>query len=680
MINELYNLSLALNSVQVQTQNWHRKYKPIPNIRENAPCVCITVSGGKVTVISLVGTELGRSLRKYGSNQGSYPCMNLAPLYRITDDSVKKELADLSKHPEKIDDACICKMRTWCTENNWGRKFQGKYKICMENMPVELHPVAVQYKPLQILLDETKLFATASDLHTELERTVWEMLSRGEDTVLALTVLFYQGKKDKSADDDYGSLSVALDAAKLTDDGIPAVSEKFVFELNKCLLDMNSEPRAAGKENAVDAFDIPFQTIEEPMPNVKLAGGFDVTLRTLFKEQLCQTRYGKIENASYPISPQMRMQLQSALEWIGSSERKNTTWINTDKNEILFAYPSSLSEVPISYTALFKQSVNKDTTFSTQAKQFIQELQRTKEIGTDAHAKRITVFVLKKIDKARTKVVYTRQTDPYELEKRSEEWTLGCANLPMFSFGMPKTLYPLDVADILNRFWKQNGEIATDKFKPFFKYHGIEILMEPDLPVTADLHRLSESAMIVGAYFGNLRVKNNWSHPVWEKAKNMLALMGLFLYREHIRKDDYMDNLPYIYGQLLKTADELHVLYCRVVRGGDVPPQLVGSSLFQNAAEAPIRTLNVMSQRIMPYYSWAKSYRLKEVKEPQKESWRAGWLYRICEQTMDKLQNSWTPQTRFNDEEKAQLFIGYLAAFPKKEEREISFEEESANE
>lgn len=250
-----------------------------------------------------------------------------------------------------------------------------------------MHPVAVQYKPLQILLDETKLFATASDLHTELERTVWEMLSRGEDTVLALTVLFYQGKKDKSADDDYGSLSVALDAAKLTDDGIPAVSEKFVFELNKCLLDMNSEPRAAGKENAVDAFDIPFQTIEEPMPNVKLAGGFDVTLRTMFKEQLCQTRYGKIENASYPISPQMRMQLQSALEWIGSSERKNTTWINTDKNEILFAYPSSLSEVPISYTALFKQSVNKDTTFSTQAKQFIQELQRTKETGTDAHAK-----------------------------------------------------------------------------------------------------------------------------------------------------------------------------------------------------------------------------------------------------------------------------------------------------
>lgn len=67
--------------------------------------------------------------------------------------------------------------------------------------------------------------------------------------------------------------------------------------------------------NLNDAFGIPFQAIEEPMPNVKLAGGFDVALRTMFKKQRCQTRYGKIENASYPISPQMRMGLQAALEW-----------------------------------------------------------------------------------------------------------------------------------------------------------------------------------------------------------------------------------------------------------------------------------------------------------------------------------------------------------------------------
>ena len=165
-----------------------------------------------------------------------------------------------------------------------------------------------------------------------------------------------------------------------------------------------------------------------------------------------------------------------------------------------------------------------------------------------------------------------------------------------------------------------------------------------------------------------------------KKAKDMLALRGLLFYRERIGKEKYMESLPYLYGQLLKAADELHALYCKVVRNGEVPSQFVGGTLFQSAAEAPIRTLNILSQRIMPYYSWAKSYRLKGIMEADKESWRAGWLYRICEQIVDKLQNSWAPQTRFSDEEKAQLFIGYLAAFPKKEQSEKNSKEDSTNE
>ena len=679
MINELYDLSEALKSARVQTQNWHRKYRPIPNIRSNAPCVRIVITDGRVVRISSVDTSYSQILRKFGSNQGSYPCMNLAPLYRITDENVKRELSDIRDHPERIDESCIIRMKTWATENNWGRKFQGKYKISMKSTPEELLP-ATGYIPLQILLDETKLFTNASHLHAELDRIAWEMLERREHTSLALAVLFYQGKPDKQADDDYGSLSVAFDSTKLIDEGTPAVSEKFVLGLNAYLLDTESNSSEPDDQGLVDAFGIPFQVVEEPMPNVKLAGGFDVTLRTMFKEQYCQTRYGRIENAGYPISPEIRKKLQAALEWISSPEQKNTTWINTGKNEILFAYPFSLPDVPISYTAMFKRSDKKETSFAMQAQQFVQQLRQTKEVGADTHAKRIRIFVLRKIDKARTKIVYTKKTNPDELEKCSEEWSMGCANLPTFPFGIPNVLFPLDVADILNRFWKQNGEIATDKFSACPKYHGIEILMDTDLSVLGDLHRLSDSAMTIGAFYGNLSAKKEFRSPALEKAKDMLALIGLFLYREHIRKDDYMENLPYIYGQLLKAADELHALYCNVVRNGDIPPQLAGSGLFQNAAEAPVRTLNLLSQRIMPYYSWAKSYRLKGIKENGKESWRAGWLYRICEETMDKLQSCWTAHTRFSDEEKAQLFIGYLAAFPKKNQYEETFEEETANE
>lgn len=207
--------------------------------------------------------------------------------------------------------------------------------------------------------------------------------------------------------------------------------------------------------------------------------------------------------------------------------------------------------------------------------------------------------------------------------------------------------------------------------------------MEPAMSVCSDFQLLSGNAATLSAHLGYLSATKDWYHPRWNDAKNILALLGLFLYRNGIRKDDYMDNLPYLYGQLLKAADELHVLYCKVVRKGEIPPQLAGGGLFLAAAEAPLRTLNVLSRRIAPYYQWAISYRLQGIQIEGQESWRAGWLYRLCEDISGKIKQNWTMQTRFNEEEKAQMFIGYLAAFPKSEKNETNetkTEEDTVNE
>ncbi len=662
MINELYNLSNALEQAGIPMQSWDREYNPIPKIRKGAPCVCITVSEDEVVSISQVDEKFNKILRKYGSNQASFPCMNLAPLYRITDESTKEEIIEIGKHPEKVDDACISKMRAWCVEKNWGEKFQKKYRRCMDKIPKEdLASAAEKYKPLQVLIEETRGFTESSHLFKELEKKVWEMITHKIDISLAMNVLFFCLPQKQKEDSSYGSLSVAFDSVKLIDSGVSAISEAFVSGLNQSLLETENSKEASEKRETEDAFGVSPTVLRKPMPKVRLAGGFEVILRTMFKEHYCQTRYGKIEDRSYPISDQMRMKIKAALEWLGGSkEQENKTWVTIGDKEILFVYPSALSSVPVSYTAMFKRSQSQEIAFSDQAHRFIEELNKTKESGTDTRAKGIQIFVLRKIDNACTKIVYTKQVNPYELEKNSEEWTRGYLNLPVFRFNLQNGLYPLDVADILNCFWKQNGEIVTNKFKPFSKYHGIEILMNQDLPVNADLHKLSESAMTIGAFMGNTCARIDLTHESSKKwnllqnrVKGMLMLMGLLLYRKNIRKDYYMDNLPYLYGQLLKAADELHALYCHVVRkDGEIPPNLVGSSLFRNAAEAPIRTMNLLSQRIMPYYSWAKSYRLKGIKESGKESWRAGWLYSICEKTMGKLQNNWKEPMQFNDEEK----------------------------
>ena len=92
-------------------------------------------------------------MRKYGkgTNTGSYPCMNLAPLYRITDDAIKKSL--LALKAEDLDTDRIAEIKKWCQNNNWGKKFQSLYKKSMVNQPAELLALAPVYEPLQILVE-----------------------------------------------------------------------------------------------------------------------------------------------------------------------------------------------------------------------------------------------------------------------------------------------------------------------------------------------------------------------------------------------------------------------------------------------------------------------------------------------------------------------------------------------
>lgn len=665
MINELYGLSTAMKDAGLTVTSWDRKYKPIPNIRSNAPCVRIELCDGKVVHISSVEPELGSKLRKYGNNQGSYPCMNLAPLFRIDGEENKKKLDEVKQlPPESLDEEKLSEIQSWCTHNNWGKKYQSKYNISMVKIPKELSDRVPQYKPLSVLVSETQYFEDSEILHEQLKLQVFSLLRCKEQVQLALQVLFYQGKNNKDAVDDYGTLSVALESTRLLTNGSPAVSTRFVEELNMALQESEPAESSLGGK-AVDAFGISFDPIEEPMPEVKLAGGFDVKLRSMFKEQRCQTRYARIEDGSYPISQKMRKSLHAALNWIGQKDKREIYWINSDKNEVLFAYPSQLPKTPISFTRSFGSSDNSKT-FQEQSKRFLEDLKSTRKEGADSRAEGIQLFIIRKVDKARTKVIYSRQTNAYELEQLSEQWTIGCSrNLPKFSFGQPRVPFPLNTADVFNGFWKQDGTPLTNKYKPVPKYHGMELLMEPAMTITKDLHNLVEKGMAIGCYLGNELVMNGTKLPI-RRVYDLLALMGLLLYRKGIRKDDYMENLPYLYGQLLKTSDELHALYCKVVRNGDYPSQFVGSSLYQSAAETPIRTLNVLGQRIAPYYSWAKGYRLKNIQKEGEESWRAKWLYSQYESITTKLNDKWTIRTRFNDEEKAQLFIGYLAAFPKK--------------
>lgn len=686
MINELYRLTEALDQANIKTERTHPKYKLIPKVTKKAPCVHIIFDSGHIYKVENIEKEMAAQIRKYGSNQGTFPALNLAPLYRLKDESEKKTVSDLIEG--KSTDFDIEKIREFCRVNNWGKKFRNKFHISMQDVPEEIAGLfqknGMKFPAFEQLIEETEFFVEPEQLHAELAQAAFTMLEQKKGIALALQILFYSEKAEKSAEKDYGTLSVVLDCRKLIDQGLSVAAASFTSILNQKLLETDAEEKKEAAEKEMDAFGQSFVPLEEPMPTVKLAAGFEVSLRTMFRGQPCQSRYGRIENATYPISKEMRFKLQSALAWLSDAGHKEITWISTDKNEALFAYPETLRENMYSMVSFCKRrsmpeektngtvnaKISKKSEFEAAAEGFIKELHKTKKPGTDPMAERIQYFVLRKLDKARTRVVYTYNTSPAQIEHCSDQWSLGCRNLPRFFFGQPATLFPMDVSDILNQVWRQDGKLSTDKFKPIPRYHGMQLLFGTEMPaVRRDLFILMNNVTNLGPHLGKSKIAregyNSSQILLLRQTQNALALMGLLLYQLGSRKENYMQEFPYLFGQMLKVSDDLHEMYCKVVRDNDVPNALAGSGLYVAGAEQPYKTLAVLGHRMIPYIEWAKSYRGKGILKKNEESWRAGWYLSLYEDAATKLYAVWGRQTRFNEEEKAQYFIGYLAGYPK---------------
>lgn len=689
MINELYRLSGTLQKKGISRQDWHGDYKPLPKVTSKAPCIRIWIAeDGTVSDYEKVSTELVQLLRKYGNNQGSFPAFNIVPLYRITDSNEISYLNEVERGNVNPD---VEKIRTCCKENNWESKNIKKINRCLYDIPKKLLGIISSSERhednvVSQLAYLTLNFSDESCKHAvtfreSLEKCIFSKLQKNEDVDISLSMLLHEGDSKKLSKKDKGSnMSVILDVQDWKRYGYPVANANTTIWLNEVLLTSIQNIKEECN-NDIDAFGTCFVNPNRPMPNVKLSG-FEVILRSMFRGQPCQWRYGKIDDGSYPISETNRSLIKSSLEWASNIEREGITWQKIDKNEIVFVYPSELPEVPIKYASIFgpKVSENKNITekrFENVAREFIKTFNG---IPTNEKPDFIQILTIRKIDKGRSKVIFTHNTSPEQLMNSAIAWDRGCQNLPSMSIGERIVPYPLQIAKVINNIWKQDGELAQGKniIERVKHYQGIELMLDilqKDM-FQNFLHILITSSSGLIKYMGNIsHGKREFQNGSAEKRFNRLkqeisfifSILALLLYKCNERKENYMENMAYLVGQLLHISDEMHALYCIVERKGDVPPQLAGNSMFVTARETPNLAISQLSVRISPYIMWAKQYRYKNIQEKGKESWKAGWYLSLFEITSNKLSQVISDVTRFNDYEKAQLFIGYMASFPKKE-------------
>jgi hypothetical protein len=691
LINELHELAKTLDSKNISVAKWHRKYRELPKY----PCFRIWLNeDGKVCRIERLAPEHIVALRKYGDNQSSFPAFNISPLYRVVDTKVISELDKISTGQNKAD---IVKMKSWCTADNWIKGAPGQVRRSVNDCAHELVDSLLLESKNSIIAKLAELCQKSEEnstggFRTSLEACIFEKLRKDEDVSDMLMLLFHCGTADKEHINDTGrKLCVILDVQNWRPYGYPVASEHTTAILNELLLKMGSTDEKPVKGEQSDAFGEPFVNPDEPMPNVKLAG-FDVTLRSMFDGKPCQTRYNKINDGSYPISPEHRSSIKAALEWISNASNQQTTWVKIDKNEIAFVYPSKLPDVPPKFASLFGRSKAKDAVqtenrFEAVAKDFIKTFNG---LPTEQKPDRIQIFSIRKIDKARSKVLFTHNSTPEQLVKAADVWSKGCRNIPRLDLEEPLTPFPLEIANILNTVWKQNGGADGKTQVESMKYYqGMELLLDilPQSAIHSFLHiQLENAAGLFGSVGYLLHSHKGIASEAEIKKLNVqkssaartYSVLGLLLYKCEIRKENYMEELPYLLGQWLHVSDELHVLYCKVKREGEIPPQLAGSALLTSAGEMPYQALALLSSRMNPYVSWAKQYRCQGVQDAGKESWRAQWLLSLSEKLADQITPQMNKSVRFGDFEKAQLYIGYMASLPSKS-KSVKTEEEAEN-
>lgn len=686
MINELHNLAKTLNSMEISSNEWHREYKTLPKVTAKSPCIRIWLdNNGSICGLESLDAEHASVLRKYGNNQNSFPAFNISPLYRLTDLESIKELEKIEKGQSEPD---IERIKSWRSENNWIKGVPGQVQRSLMDCPARLLDAIGTQAQMNdniitelILLCEKLCKNIEGGFRASLENCIFEKIQKGEDVGLALALLFHKGSAEKEHSKDVGNkLSVILDVKDWRRYEYPVASEHTTFQLNGMLLANSANVEIPEDNSQFDAFGSPFVNPNEPMPSVKLSG-FEVTLRSMFNGQPCQYRYGQIDDASYPITIENRSSIKKALEWIADPSRRQVTWEKIDKDELVFVYPSRLPNVLPKFASLLGapsiQPKRAASRFESISKEFVKSF-RGIPVGQKPDS--LQIFTIRKLDKARSKILFTHNTTPEQLIQAADEWSLGCHNIPDLEIGEGITPFPLEVGAIVNGVWKQNGERADGKttVKRMKYYQGIELLLDilPQGAVYNFLHIVLENSSGLINYLGNLLHRGregggNTELRRLETKKNVAAqiisVLGLLLYKCDIRKEKYMEELAYLLGQLLHVSDELHTLYCKIKRKGDIPPQLAGSALFRTAGEMPFQALSQLSTRLNPYISWAKQYQYKNIETQGQESWRARWLLGLFEQFSNKVHLQMDKSIRFSDYEKAELFIGYMSSLPKKE-------------
>jgi hypothetical protein len=455
----------------------------------------------------------------------------------------------------------------------------------------------------------------------------------------------------------------------------------------------NNSSALSGKVNAniVDKF---------PDPNLSLIG-----ITQLFgvdKNTPCLKRYNQIGPKIFPVDTEEANAIQDSIVWITDENRRGKTWYpvpgSTDSDsDLLIVYLENKPDIKVNKAHLLGGVSKNDFSESTYEAISSTSIKALKAEKVNNANDLIRLFAIRKADKMRRQISLQRIYKISDLIKADETWQVAARNIPNVTI-------PFFRKEIERTTAKQ--ETTTSIIKTFLEDDKLKIInLKPNCPFPADLVRLTQKHWVLGekqyssipgcslgdiydVFFakdgekkylienllgktiictqvmlidlGNADHKTEINKDIkkYNRDKRFTALktfsaFAIYLYKLGITKENYMKDTPFNIGRLLSLLDTLHYEYCSSVRGGNIPPQLLGNAHLQIALDNPVTAIDMLGRRISVYRAWA-------VKEQGEKAKLAKWTIGEIGKITDLLGENGLPSST-SSADRAQILLGYLA-------------------
>jgi hypothetical protein len=412
------------------------------------------------------------------------------------------------------------------------------------------------------------------------------------------------------------------------------------------------------------------------------------------------SRYGRSAEAAFPIGHHLTEKLAGALRALSVEQNKGKTWgtIPGEKpkqiDHLLAFVEASPDESVAELMCEDGEEIDAVAAFEVRTLRIMKAIEA--RVGADFRKTPVQLCILRKVDPGNAKAVFHRQFSVGELFDAASQWCDGELNIPpwltMPVSGQkaekrqrrhPPHLAPFRVPALTRRQYIRGGleytEVigvtAADIFALFLNEGDFKLRVKTTLKLLLRRYVALLSGAAHSLSRGQGRKKDK--EQDYLQALTAISLIGVLLVKLGRRKEEYMSEAAFRLGQLLAAADTVHIGYCADMRGGDMPPTLLGNAVLATAQSNPIKALALLSGRWKPYGGWAKHVDLNRAKklcnsedkaEQQRgwairravsQAWRAGEITRELHQTG-------MPQS-IDDEFRAELLLGYVAGLPKVE-------------